>query len=417
MFSAVGTAEAHGLSCPENGDDPARDSKCGREWACAPAVRVVAWGMFRGRFLIAPIAVCFLCTASPAQAWSPRLEVDDDVWLQLGFLGQWRFESARGLAGVENDSWTREFFIRRSRVLVMGSLHPKTRFFAATDVPDTGRADVPNETIWNAAFIDIAFLPQFKVKIGRILVPFSVENRSSSASLLGIDYNLASIKVPTLMRGAAWRADGIESRGILFEGRLDYRVALLQGFPRPPLEDVEFRWGARTLRYAGMMTVNLGDAQPGWFFDLNSLGSFDMLSFGGGVDIIPSRIVSEDYSLAVSLFAFLEQPLGQGRVNAACSLYRWMGYAWAHGFEGTTMAAQLGYLIPGEIFGGRWQPVVRFQHQNEQETDNAWNTFNLGLNFFLVGHNVNLKVDLALNEKGADERETEVFRFQAQIRF
>ncbi len=372
------------------------------------------------RLLTAVICIAPLLFASQAaEAWSPKISVDDDTWIQLGFLGQFRFETGQNKAGVNEDHWNYEFYTRRARIMGLGSVHENVRFFFSTDVPNTGGENVANSMVWNDGFVDFQIMPELKIAFGRILVPFSVENQASAAALLGIDYNLGLLKTPTFVDRAFWRDDGFEVRGILFEGLIDYRLGVFRGvrdFEQNP------RFEPRT---TGMVLVNLQDAQPGWFYNPNSLGSLDVISFGAGFDRVPRSGRNFDDSLALSAFALIEQGIAGGRLNALIGYYNWDGPAWGGGFEGHTLGAQLGFLIPGEVLTGRLQPVVRFQRQDDTRDPEdgggaglTLNTVNLGLNYYLKGQAVNFKVDYALNDRlDADGLGADTLRLQAQLLF
>jgi len=302
-----------------------------------------------------------------------------------------------------------------------GSVHRKVKFFISTDVPNAGKQGVTNDVIWNDGFVDVQLAPQFNIAIGRFLVPFSPENRASAAQLLGIDYNLNVLKTPTPVTRAFWRDDGIEVRGVLGGGVLEYRGGVFKGARTFNLAaagtPVRLNNPDNSLRTMGMAMINLADAQPGWFYNPNSLGSLRVLSVGAGIDRIPNSAEDIDNSVAWNVFAIAEQPLGGGRINALASWYDWDGPAWAGGFEGTTAAVQVGYLLPPGSMEGRWQPVVRYQHQDNPDTDFTLNTVNLGINYLLKGHAINWKLDFAINDRKVGGENANAIRLQTQVLF
>jgi hypothetical protein len=351
---------------------------------------------------------CF-ALISTASAWSPRLEVDDDIWIQFGFLAQLQYETVENAAGSNNNKWSNDFFARRARFLAMGSVHEKVRFFFNTDIPNAGKSGADNSLVWNDGFIDMQFLPEINVSFGRILPPFSLETQASAITLLGIDYNLNSIKLPTPNDRAFWRDDGIEARGILAGGLIDYRVGIFRGQRDDTLNPDD------DLRTTGMIMINLAESQPGWFYNMNSLGSLDMLSFGVGFDRIPNSAEQVDHGKAWSFFALVDKGMGLGRLTGAAAYYDWDGDGWAGGFQGNTASFQLGYLVPCIFLSeAHWQPVIRWQHQ---DPDNGFklDTLNLGLNYYLRGHNINFKVDYAFNDRIITGNRVDAFRFQMQI--
>jgi hypothetical protein len=357
--------------------------------------------LFSGIVMLAVV----LGVGFPAFAWSPKLEINEDVWMKIGFLGQVQFEALEDGSGNHN-KWSNDFFARRVRILGQGSVHKNVKFFFDTDVPNAGKEHDNNDLIWNDGFIDLQFMPEFKVAFGRILVPFSVENKVSAAALLGIDYNLNATKIPTFIDRAFWRDDGIEVRGILLDGLIDYRVGLFRGERDAALN------GDDDMRGTGLVMVNFGDAQPGWFYNTNSLGSLKVLSISAGYDYIGNSDV-EDHK-AWNVGAHLEQPLGKGRIVGSATFYDWEGPY----YEGQTASVQAGYLLPCPFREGSFiQPVLRWLYQDNDNTDVELNTFAIGLNYFLKGHNINFKVDYAINDKIIDGERVDAFRFQTQLLF
>jgi hypothetical protein len=365
------------------------------------------YGMNKRFVTLAFVALVF-GTAATASAQVPRLSIDNDTWLQLRFLGQIQAEAAERGAGEDRDEWSIDFFTRRARIMGSGSVHRKVKFFFSTDVPNTGKPGARNDVIWNDGFVDVQLAPELNIAIGRSIVPFSPDLRSSAATLLGIDYNLNLIKTPTPVDRAFWRDDGVEFRGVLGGGLVEYRGGVFSGLRGQ---------ANNSLRTTGMAMINLRDSQRGSFYNVNSLGSVRMLSFGAGVDRIPSIVTGADNSLAWSLFALVEEPLGGGRLNAMALYYDWDGPAWVGGFQGTTMGLQLGYLLPTTGMEGQWQPVVRLQRQDNPDTDFTLNTINLGINYLLKGHAINWKLDFAINDRRVDGETANTLRLQTQVLF
>jgi hypothetical protein len=345
-------------------------------------------------------------SAGSALAWTPKLEVNEDVWMQLGFLGQGWFEAVEDNAG-DNDEWSKDFYFRRFRILGQGSVHKNVKFFFDTDVPNSGKkGTTDNDLILNDAFVDLQFMPEFNVQLGRILVPFSVENKASAALLLGIDYNTNVTKIPTFIDRAFWRDDGVEVRGVLLDGLIDYRVGLFDGASINNSDD--------HMRTTGMIMVNLGDAQPGWFYNMNSLGSLKVLSFSAGYDYIGIGGAGVEDHKAWNVGAHLEQPLGNGRIVGSATFYDWEGPF----FEGQTASVQAGYLLPCPFRdGSHIQPVLRWLRQ-DPDGGSKLDTYAIGLNYFLKGHNINFKADYAINDRfAADGDRVDAFRFQTQLLF
>ena len=362
------------------------------------------------RLGLALVVLLVLGAGSTALAFSPKLEVDENMWIQLGFLLQLQYETVEDIAGTNNDEWSNDFFTRRARILALGSVHEKVKFFFDTDVPNAGKKGSNNDLIWNDGLIDCQVMPEFNLSMGRILPPFSLETQASATTLLGIDYNLNSIKLPTPNDRSFWRDDGLEARGMLVNKLIDYRFGVFRGARDDVLNPDQ------DLRYSGMVMFNFFDSQPGWFYNMNSLGSLKMLSIGAGFDLIQNSGSGVDDGEAWSIFGLFDHPLGGGIVTAAAAWYDWEGPSYG-GFEGETASVQIGYLCPGQVGGGRFQPVVRWQRQ-DPDGGQSLNTVNLGLNYYLKGHHINFKVDYAIDDRrnaDADGDKVDAFRFQTQL--
>jgi hypothetical protein len=344
---------------------------------------------------------------SSAFAWGPKMAINEDVWMQVGFLAQIQFEAAEDGSG-NHDKWSNDFFARRARIMGMGSVHKNIKFFFDTDVPNAGKDDMDDDIVWNTGFVDFQIMPQFNVSVGRILVPFSVENRASAAQTLGIDYNTNVTKVPTLAQDRAfWRDDGVEVHGLLMDGLIDYRVGVFRG------ERDSIANGDDNLRTTGMVMINLGDAQPGWFFNMNSLGALNILSFSAGYDYISLGGDGVEDHKAWNLGAHVDQALADGRIVGSAAFYDWDGPY----YSGQTASVQAGYQMDCPFREGSYiQPVLRWQHQ-DPDGGTELNTFNIGLNYFFKGHNVNFKVDYAINDRIVDGDKVDTFRFQTQLLF
>jgi len=317
-----------------------------------------------------------LSCATPALAWSPKLAVDENTWAQVGVLGQFQFEAKQDNAGTNGDQWSNGAFVRRFRLLMQGSVHKNVQFLFDTDIPNAGKSadfgqPAPQEKlILNDAFVDFNLVPALKFEVGRILLPFSYENKQSATALLGLDYNLNAIKIPTFSEPlAAWRDNGVEARGLLLNNLIDYRVGVFTGQRDNAINPDDH------LRYTGHVMLNLAEAQPGWFYSNSNFGKQTIRSLGVGFDMQDDATpvyttdtsvspqchhagpAAQDYR-AWEVDGQLEQPLGNGQAISASAAW----FDWEHAagdFSGNTAFAQAGYLVTPH-----WQPVLRWEHQD-----------------------------------------------------
>jgi hypothetical protein len=346
-----------------------------------------------------------------ASAWSPKLEVSDTTWVQLGYLHQFWYQSVDDGAASGNDP-SNEFFTRRSRVMLLGQATENVHFFLNYDAANSSAATYRQDPVLTDAMIDYRFSPAFNVVVGRQLVPFSIDNNTSAVTLTGIDYPTRALaNQPTTASGAFWRDDGIAVRGLLGDGRLDYRVGYFAG-DRSPTDNSE-----REGRFTGMVMVNLASPQGGWFFNQNSLGALDVLSFGVGYDHM-SRSDTDDHT-ALSVFFTAEKSLGAGHLSANAAYYDWEGVGgptnpfWN---GGSTSVLALAFLPNGS----KWQPVLRWQNQDPDD-GNKLDTIGIGLGYYISGHRANIKAEYSIDDTFADPvnrvGKKDAFRIQAQLFF
>ena len=346
-----------------------------------------------------------------ASAWSPKLEVSDSTWVQLGYLHQFWYESVD--EGAADGSRSNDFFTRRNRIMLLGQATDDVFFFVNYDAAAGGASGTRQDPVLTDAFIDYRISPAFNVMVGRQLVPFSIDNQASAVSLTAIDYPTRALApLPTNPSGAFWRDDGIQIRGVLDEGFFAYRA----GYFRGAIDGANTREDGR---FTGMVMVNLASPQGGWFFNTNSLGALDVLSFGVGFDQM-GRSDQDDHK-AVSLFGAAEKTLGVGHLSVTAAWFDWQGVGDPTNdfYDGGNTAHVTAAFLPT---GSKWQPVIRWQSQTPDDDGRTLDTFGLGLAYYISGHRANIKAEYSINDNfenpGARTGERiDAFRVGAQLFF
>ena len=135
------------------------------------------------------------------------------------------------------------------------------------------------------------------VEAGLILLPFSFENRSSAASLLGLDYNSSVIKLAEHFRVARQRRNAPRQ---LRRPAVSYCAGVFDGYDRgggSKNPDAE-------LRFTGHAAVNvIGKAETGWFYGQCRLPKESYVSLGAGAD------AQDKATLTIPKVAEGEEPL------------------------------------------------------------------------------------------------------------
>ena len=341
-----------------------------------------------------------------ASAWSPKLEVNDNAWVQLGYLHQFWYESVD--EGTADGSRSSDFFTRRNRIMLLGQAAEKVYFFVNYDAPAGSANGSRQDPVLTDAFIDYRISPAFNVMVGRQLVPFSIDNQASAVSLTAIDYpTRALVGLPTNPSGAFWRDDGIQVRGLLANDRIAYRAGYFRGAidsTANPGEDG---------RMTGMIMYNFASPQGGWFFNTNSLGALDVLSVGVGFDQM-GRSDGEDHQ-GMSIFGVAEKTLGAGHLSVTAAYFDWEGVGSPGGsfYNGGTTAHITAAFLPT---GSKWQPVIRWQQQDPDDGEGL-DTIGLGLAYYISGHRANIKAEYSIDDQFIGGQEVDAFRIGAQVFF
>ncbi|RME28669.1 MAG: hypothetical protein D6806_02530 [Deltaproteobacteria bacterium] len=279
------------------------------------------------------VLCCLLVQVGRAHAVGIKIG-DGEVWAKLGLLLQARADFI-DQAAPDGRSMDTDLYLRRLRILFWGQLNDKVNFFVQTDNPNLGKqGDFSSRTFIQDAWVELNLLAGLQVDAGMLLVPFSHHGMQGAISLHTVDYHSAVVRYPS-GSNLVWRDYGVMARGLVFDGLLEYRLAILNGVhggsedPRNP-HDLP--------RLAGRLTVNVFEAEGGpgvggFYYDGLYLRTGDsgvvssrkILSMGVSFDWQPDLNVSFDEAgqisgrsdyLALAADLFFDLPLtGDGRLG------------------------------------------------------------------------------------------------------
>jgi len=321
----------------------------------------------------------------------PKLEVGEDSWLQPAFLGQAHYSFVDDAADEE------DFYLRRGRIILKGQITDGVKFFVETDNDNAGRNGKPSaSTDIQDAWMDVRLVDNETCELwaqgGLILLPFSLENRSSAASLLGIDYNAEAIK---FVNTFVWRDYGVELHGNVAD-ILGFRGGVFDGYDKYASSAIE-KNDAAPLRYTGHVSLNvIGDVEKGgWFHSQNRLGKAQYLVVGAGIDSqdeATRTIVAADDPTAVSVEQDSEAWVVdfQSSVNLAESaalLVNGAYYDWDNGaFKGDTAFVEGGVLVGKTMVTGKCSLT-------DPDVGNETEDYTAGLHYFIKGQNARAGVE------------------------
>jgi len=356
--------------------------------------------MFRRVAQMTVIGLCLLVVIPSVNA-GPKVEWGEDSWMQLSFLGQPHFKYEDDAADQE------DFYLRRGRIILQGQIIDGVKFFVETDNDNAGRSGAAaSSTDIQDAWIDLRIAGSHWIQGGLILLPFSFENRSSAASLLGIDYNAETIQ---FVNNFVWRDYGVELHGMLGE-KIGYRIGAFDGYDAPG----STKNPDAGLRVTGRIDLGVvGKAPGGWFYSQNHLGKDQYLTIGAGIDMQPDATVSpatRDVTITLPDGAGVPTavagsqaatPMVQDSENwvvdlqssfnmgeAAALLLNAAYYDWDNSrFEGNTAFVETGLLLNGKIM-----PTFKYALRDPAEGDDVTD-YTAGLHYFIKGQNARAGVE------------------------
>ncbi len=381
---------------------------------------------------------------SGADSGVAKLSYGPDKWIDAHLLFQMQYTNkytwdttVTPAASGETDSdgvWASDFAPKRMRVMFNGQVAPNLTFFVETDI-NTKDATIP--VVLQDAYMNYKFADELNITFGMILLPFMHHNRQSAVSLLGVNYNTTAINIPESTN--FWRDFGVEFRGLLANKMIDYRIGVFDGIERESNgagtdDDINPQGLPRV---TGRVQVNLMDAEEGFFYSGNYLGKKKIVSFGGGVDYMKAaRYYTaenevKDY-MAWTVDVTVDYPINPNMVLAFQAAYVAMenrpGTLSITGAPALNMPEnETGYFAQaGLLINSTWQPVLKYAswvYEEATGTDDVTLQYlTLGLNYFINGHNANIKVEyqMPIGEVAPDVNLDElpnqkVFTLQAQI--
>ncbi len=357
----------------------------------------------------------------PASAF--RLEKSADMYMDIDLLVQFQVQAIQN-GSPDKTSWGKEFFMRRTRLMVGGQVTKYISFFAETDMPNWGRGndwDKPTFFVQDA-FVTFKVVDEFMVDGGLLIVPFSRHGYQSAVSLLAMDYHSDLIRYPSDST-KVWRDAGAQVRGYIFQKRLQYRFAVVSGSENDVMQkDIDDKAVLTTNpkdypRFVAHVRYNVFGEESDMFAKGIYFSPTPILSFGlsfdyqkdGGVDRYATFIKDGagkdtatidqpgelgDY-MAVAADMFAEVPFlgGDHEFIIHADFYRyWHGDASKS--SGLGLFGEIGYRykVFSPIFGVDW-----FMSDIDKQD---LLVIHGGLAWWAMRHNANLKMDVAARRQG-----------------
>lgn len=365
-----------------------------------------------------PAAAPMPVPEAPAPNAFTPLKIDSaNATIKLGLLAQPQFETA-GVPETALHGASNSLYLRRIRLLVGGTLFKSFEYFFDTDSPNLFKATAAGVkgglglNVQDAFITYKAYEDYFKVDAGYMLPPGAHNALQGAGTLYGLDYFSNSFRHAGAFNspGDVGRDTGLQLRGIVADGRLEYRAGAFEGV-RDAASATQPQ-GHNFFRLAARVQVNVLDPETAYFYAGTYLGKKQVLSFGAAYDF-------QDTYHHWGLDGFLDMPLGPGSITAQVNVAKWNG-----GTVITTPAAlpnQVAFM--GEA-GYRFDdpalsPIVRFEYRTLPGAAVATHEarYALGLAYWPYGHNINLKTFFTRVQPTPAQNGYNDFQLQWQLYF
>ena len=349
-------------------------------------------------FLLALFSIpLFLLSAAPSIVHAgATIKIDDVRSVSVGMGLRTSFNAIEN-ASPDGMSYSNDFLVESFRFYMSGQLLESVSFeFNA----DYNGAQGTNEDLRILdGVLKFAFNDYFNVWFGRFLPPSDRSNLSGPYFLNSWDFPFVQA-YPNFFAG---RDDGVAIWGQVGDGMFKYQFGAFEGKES----------NGDHLLYAGRLTLNLLDPEPGYYNSSTYYGSKDILAIGlvGMTQNNAAGFVAGTGDFVewnIDLLA--EKNLGEmGVVTFEGAYYDYdgdgVGAATVGGTEGSGYFILASYLCPTQVgtgsFQGQIQPLVRYQSFDTDGVLADRGVWDIALNYILNGHNARITANYSLDDQGS----------------
>lgn len=341
----------------------------------------------------AALALLVLAASASAQA---IVRVNDDVSFRFGSLLQgwadWTEDPA-------SQGYSQNMFIRRIRIFLLANITKNLSIFYQTDSPRLGNAGTNGSKTISSGFQTVDGFFEWKlngdslmVDGGIFAVPGSRDSLTRSSSYLAVDIGAFAALGNALEQGSGTRDTGMGIHGFLHDGRLEYRLAAMEGRRQSSDPAPSGAAGSRNpYRIAGRLNYD--------FFDLEHTDTVNSKFFYPGTNLGAKKVVAVGawgdgqgpYKAYGADFMF-DWPVARGAVTATANYEHF-----EQDVTNPTLPKQNDIFVAGGYYIGavKLQPFLVYQRQNfsdEVRKSGNLQRYGGGLNWYVSG--LNQKISL-----------------------
>lgn len=260
-------------------------------------------------------------TGFPTMA-GPALKLNDLFTFRPGmFLQLWAnfTQDAAKQPNGDSGAFTKNFYARRARFLVGGTIGANLSYFMLWETANLG-APVANADFstnkqftvfnFNDAYVDLKLNPVLSIQAGLMLIPFTRNILQSTASYWALDIGGVSATYIAATQTSTLRDTGVQIKVNALANHLEFRGMASEGIRLGDTTAGAGRGaGKNDPRFTAFAQYNLLDPDTGYVFNGQYFGRKKIAAIAAGVDY--QSITSNPY-FATSLTAAAAIPLHGG---------------------------------------------------------------------------------------------------------
>jgi hypothetical protein len=342
-----------------------------------------------------------------------KISIDDTKWVSIGAGLRTSFRATEDAASGGSD-YSKDFEVDNIRLYLNGQVYKGIKFEFNTERDDDSIRVL--DAIGKLEFFDL-----LNIWGGRLLPPSDRSNLDGPFYLNAWDFPFVQA-YPAVFAG---RDDGVAVWGQIGGGRYKYQIGAFQG-----RDDASALGGDPNqddnLLYAGRLTFNFWDPEPGYYNSSIYYGDKDVLALG-----LVAQYQSDGAGTAkrpgnfkgFNVDFLLEKNLGTyGVVNLEAAYYNYDldDVPDATLIQGDSYFVLASYLFPNKIGWGRFEPLVRYQHFDRDDGNiegqrGDRERYEVGVNYIIDGHNARLSTFWAHEDPGPTMKSRNIFLIGLQL--
>lgn len=335
-------------------------------------------------------------------AHAAKFSIDDTKWISVGAGLRTSFNAFQN-AAPDGKSYSKDFELDSIRLYLNGQIHKYIKFTFNTE-----RQSEDNIRVLDG-IAQFEFSDLVNVWAGRFLPPSDRSNLSGPYYLNTWNFPFVQ-NYPAIFAG---RDDGAAFWGQIGGGQFKYQAGAFKGRKGGPNQ-------SDNLLYAGRLTYNFWDPEPGYYNSSTYYGAKDILAIGlvgqfqkdgAGTEAAPGDFRGWNVD------ALMEKKLpGVGVVTLEGAYYSYNTddkpdavLIQGHGYFGLAS-----YLFPEKIGIGQLQPNVRYERL-DRDTGGAHKRWDVGLNYVIDGHNARVSLIYGREDPGPGLNSFNSFQLGVQL--